>query len=64
MEDIQYLCDVHVAMFRESLDGQTTPGDAARAPCVYIPAENELAAIVLNDTRQTLRPTSGNRQQD
>ena len=25
VEDIQYLCDVHVAMFRESLDRQPSP---------------------------------------
>ena len=50
VEDIQYLCDVHVAMFRESLDQQElvemTPGH----PVYTFRAENELAALALNNT--------------
>jgi DUF438 domain-containing protein len=55
VEDIQYLCDVHVAMFRESLDDQAPPDMLPGHPVYTFRAENELAAIVLNDIRQTLR---------
>jgi DUF438 domain-containing protein len=54
VEDIQYLCDVHVAMFRESLDKQPPPEMMAGHPVYTFRAENELVAFVLNDTRQTL----------
>jgi len=51
VEDIQYLCDVHVAMFRESLDTQTMP-EMIPGHLVYtFRAENELASLALNDTR-------------
>ena len=36
VEDIQYLCDVHVAMFRESLDQQTPGADDARASHLHL----------------------------
>ena len=51
VEDIQYLCDVHVAMFRESLDTQTMPEMMPGHPVYTFRAENELAALALNDTR-------------
>ena len=51
VEDIQYLCDVHVAMFRESLDTQTMPEMIPGHPVYTFRAENELAALALNDTR-------------
>ena len=54
VEDIQYLCDVHVAMFRESLDKQSPPEMMAGHPVYTFRAENELVALVLNDTRQIL----------
>ena len=54
VEDIQYLCDVHVAMFRESLDKQPPPEMMAGHPVYTFRAENELVAFVLNDTKQTL----------
>lgn len=54
VEDIQYLCDVHVAMFRESLDQQQpvqmTPGH----PIYTFNAENELVNLQLNECRQLL----------
>ena len=55
IEDIQYLCDVHVAMFRESLDQQAPPEMIPGHPVYTYRAENELAQIVLNDARETLR---------
>ena len=51
VEDIQYLCDVHVAMFRESLDQQSLPEMIPGHPVYTFRAENELAALALNDTR-------------
>jgi DUF438 domain-containing protein len=55
VEDIQYLCDVHVAMFRESLDQQTPPQMMPGHPVYTFNAENELAALQLNQCRQLLR---------
>ena len=55
VEDIQYLCDVHVAMFRESLDGLVPPEMLPGHPVYTFRAENELVAILLNDLRQNLR---------
>jgi len=54
VEDIQYLCDVHVAMFRESLD-QEKPVELMPGHPVYtFNAENELANLQLNECRQIL----------
>lgn len=55
VEDIQYLCDVHVAMFRESLDHQPPPEMIPGHPVYTFRAENELVVFVLNDTKQTLQ---------
>ena len=55
VEDIQYLCDVHVAMFRESLDHQPPPEMMPGHPVYTFRAENELVAFVLNDTKGTLQ---------
>ena len=55
VEDIQYLCDVHVAMFRESLDQQTPAQMMPGHPIYTFNAENELAALQLNECRQLLR---------
>ena len=60
VEDIQYLCDVHVAMFRESLDEQPTADMLPGHPVYTFRAENELLTIVLNDIRNTLRQLVGN----
>ncbi len=51
VEDIQYLCDVHVAMFRESLDQQSPAEMSPGHPVYTLRAENELANLVLNETR-------------
>jgi len=60
VEDIQYLCDVHVAMFRESLDKQATPELMPGHPIYTFRAENELAALVLNETKQILQTLQQN----
>ena len=60
VEDIQYLCDVHVAMFRESLDQQTPPQMMPGHPVYSFNAENELAALQLNECRQLLRKVQDN----
>jgi len=54
VEDIQYLCDVHVAMFRESLDQQMPPEMLPGHPVYTFRSENELANLVLNETRAQL----------
>jgi DUF438 domain-containing protein len=54
VEDIQYLCDVHVAMFRESLDQQEVPEMTPGHPVYTFRAENELANLVLNESRHLL----------
>ncbi|BBB49794.1 DUF438 domain-containing protein [Pelolinea submarina] len=60
VEDIQYLCDVHVAMFRESLDQQTPPQMMPGHPVYTFNAENELAALQLNQCRQLLGQAQDN----
>jgi DUF438 domain-containing protein len=55
VEDIQYLCDAHVAVFRESLDQQTPVQMMPGHPVYTFNAENELAALQLNQCRQLLR---------
>ncbi|MDK2982247.1 MAG: uncharacterized protein PWQ55_2594 [Chloroflexota bacterium] len=59
VEDIQYLCDVHVAMFRASLDQQTPPQMLPGHPIYTFNTENELAALQLNESRQLLRRAQG-----
>jgi hypothetical protein len=54
VEDIQYLCDVHVAMFRESLDQQAPAEMQPGHPVYTFRAENELAALLLNEIKLSL----------
>ena len=63
VEDIQYLCDVHVAMFRESLDHQPPPEMMPGHPVYTFRAENELVVFVLNDTKQTLHKMHKNQSE-
>ncbi len=55
VNDIQYLCDVHVAMFRESLDRQQPAEMTPGHPVYTFRAENELVTLQLNETRQLLQ---------
>jgi DUF438 domain-containing protein len=55
VNDIQYLCDVHVAMFRESLDRQQPAEMTPGHPVYTFRAENELVALQLNEARQLLQ---------
>lgn len=54
VEDIQYLCDVHVAMFRQSLDQQAPPEMMPGHPIYTFRAENELANLALENTKTSL----------
>jgi len=55
VNDIQYLCDVHVAMFRESLDQQQPAEMIPGHPVYTFRAENELAGLQLNESKQLLQ---------
>jgi len=59
VEDIQYLCDVHVAMFRESLDKQDIPDMTPGHPVYTFRSENELANLVLIENRRLLEQFKG-----
>jgi len=54
VEDIQNLCDVHVALFRAGLDKEPTPDMLPGHPIYTLRSENELAALVLNEVRSVL----------
>lgn len=54
VEDIQNLCDVHVALFREGLDKEPSPDMLPGHPLYSLRTENELAALVLNEVRAAL----------
>ena len=44
IEEIQHLCDIHVAMFREALDQQSPPEMTPGHPIYTFRAENEFTA--------------------
>jgi hypothetical protein len=54
VEDIQYLCDVHVAMFRQSLDQQEPPEMKPGHPIYTFRAENELSNLALENAKASL----------
>lgn len=54
VEDIQYLCDVHVAMFRQSLDQQAPPEMTPGHPIYTFRAENELANLALENAKASI----------
>jgi DUF438 domain-containing protein len=53
--EIKRLCDVHVAVFRESLDAQEEPAGAPGHPVDTFRAENEAAAKVLGALEGAIR---------
>ena len=53
-QEIQRLCDVHVAVFRESLDAAAAPEEAPGHPIDTFRRENELAAEVLEALRAAI----------
>jgi len=54
IEVIQYLCDAHVAVFKESLD-HSPPVDMLPGHPIYsFRAENEMVALLLNDLKMIL----------
>jgi len=52
--EIKRLCDVHVAVFRESLDAQPRPESIPGHPIHTFRAENEAAGRVLDDVEEAL----------
>jgi hypothetical protein len=52
--EIKRLCDVHVAVFRESLDTQVSPETSPGHPVHTFRAENEAAAQVLDALQEAL----------
>ncbi len=52
--EIKRLCDVHVAVFRESLDTQASPETSPGHPVHTFRAENEAAAQVLDALQEAL----------
>ena len=54
VEEIQNLCDVHVAVFRASLDESAPPEETPGHPVNTLIAENQIAARLLEQMRQTL----------
>ena len=52
--EIKRLCDVHVAVFRESLDTQVSPETTPGHPVHTLRAENEVAAQVLDALQEAL----------
>ena len=64
VEDITYLCDVHVALFKESLDQETPPEMQPGHPIYTFRSENELAGLVLNDVKNSLRVFKENPSSD
>jgi DUF438 domain-containing protein len=53
--EIQRLCDVHVAVFRESLEGEKSPDTVPGHPVYTFLAENAAAARVLDALEEALR---------
>jgi len=51
VEEIQNLCDVHVALFREGLDKEPTADMLPGHPVYTFRSENELASLVLNEVK-------------
>ena len=47
VEEIQRLCDVHTAVFRDTLDAQTPPGTEDGHPVQTFKEENKALAAVI-----------------
>jgi uncharacterized protein len=54
VEEVQRLCDVHVAVFRESLDKEHTPDSLPGHPVFTFKSENQVVSRVLNEMRMTV----------
>jgi len=57
--EVKRLCDVHVAVFRESLDAQPRPEAIPGHPVHTFRAENEAAVRVLDGLREALEALAG-----
>jgi len=58
--EIQRLCDVHVAVFRESLEGEQSPDTVPGHPVYTFLAENAAAARVLDALEEALKDLKEN----
>ena len=54
IQEIQHLCDIHVAMFREALDQQLPPEMTPGHPIYTMRAENEFVVLLINDIKASL----------
>jgi len=63
VEEVQNLCDVHVAVFRESLDKEAQPESIPRHPVFTYRAENQVLARLLDEMDVTLEKFSGSGNQ-
>jgi DUF438 domain-containing protein len=62
--EIQRLCDVHVAVFRESLEGEKRPDTVPGHPVYTFLAENAAAARVLDALEEALEAFKAERTED
>ncbi len=58
-EEIQSLCDVHVAVFKEGLDQQASPETTPGHPVHTLRAENQVALHLLDELRKTIQQLAG-----
>jgi DUF438 domain-containing protein len=59
--EVKRLCDVHVAVFRESLDAQVAPEEQPGHPVHTFRAENEAAEAVLGELGRAMEETDWSR---
>jgi DUF438 domain-containing protein len=53
--EVKRLCDVHVAVFRESLDAEPAPETTPGHPVHTFTAENKAAGIVLDELERAIK---------
>ncbi len=64
VEEIQRLCDVHVAVFREGLDAAPTPENTPGHPVHTFMIENQALLSLLNEMDDTLKRVQAKSDQD
>ena len=63
VEEVQNLCDVHVAVFREGLDKEVQPESMPGHPVFTYKAENQVLARLLDEMDVTMEKFSGSGNQ-